>query len=147
VAQVSTLQRLADGAAAQMTLTMALLVIAAAGALAIGVIGIYGVIAYAVSQRRSEIGVRLALGAAPGTVVAMIVKQGAAVALAGIAAGLALAAGGSGVLTSLLFGVSPHDPAVFVGVGTLLTVVALFACWLPARSAARISPTEALRAE
>ena len=147
LAQVMTLQSLVDGAAAQMALTMALLVIAAAGALAIGVIGIYGVIAYAVSQRRSEIGVRLALGAAPGTVVAMIVKQGAAVALAGIAAGLALAAGGSGVLTSLLFGVSPHDPAVFVGVGTLLTVVALFACWLPARSAARISPTEALRAE
>jgi hypothetical protein len=147
VAQVMTLQTLVDRAAAQMALTMTLLVIAAAGGLAIGVIGIYGVIAYAVSQRRSEIGVRLALGAAPATVVAMIVKQGAAVALSGIAAGLALAAGGSGVLSSLLFDVSPHDPAVFVGVGTLLTAVALVACWLPARSAARVSPTEALRAE
>jgi ABC-type antimicrobial peptide transport system permease subunit len=142
-----TLQHLVDGAAAQMALTMALLVIAAAGGLAIGVIGIYGVIAYAVTQRRSEIGVRLALGATPGTVVAMIVRQGAVVALAGVAAGLALAAAGSGVLTSLLFGVSPRDPAIFVGVGTLLTAVALIACWLPARSAARISPSEALRAE
>jgi len=146
-AQVMTLQGLVDGAAAQMALTMALLVVAGAGGLAIGVIGIYGVIAYAVSQRRSEIGVRLALGAAPGTVVAMIVRQGAVVALAGVAAGLALAASGTGVLGSLLFGVSPHDPAVFVGVGALLTVVALVACWLPARSAARVSPTEALRAE
>jgi putative ABC transport system permease protein len=147
VAQVMTLQSLVDRDAAQMALTMALLVIAAAGGLAIGIIGIYGVIAYAVSQRRSEIGVRLALGASPGTVVSMIVKQGAVVALAGVAAGLALAASGSGVLGSLLFGVSPHDPLVFVGVSTLLAVVAVVACWLPARSAARISPTEALRAE
>jgi putative ABC transport system permease protein len=147
VAQVLTLQGLVDRGAAQMALTMTLLVIAAAVALAIGVIGIYGVIAYVVSQRRNEIGVRLALGATPRTVVAMIVKQGAIVALSGVAAGLALAAACSGVLASLLFGVTPHDPMVFAGVGALLTMLALVACWIPARRAARINPTDALRVE
>jgi hypothetical protein len=147
VAQLSTLQRLVDAGAAQMALTMALLVIAAAGALAIGVVGIYGVIAYVVSQRRSEIGVRLALGAAPGRVVFMIVKQGAGVVLSGIVVGLMLAAAGGGVLESLLFGVNPYDVSIFSAVGALLTAVAFLACWLPARSAARVSPTEALRAE
>jgi ABC-type antimicrobial peptide transport system permease subunit len=147
VAQVRTLQAIVDGSAAQTALTMTLLVIAGAVALAIGVIGIYGVIAYAVSQRRNEIGVRLALGAAPGTVVAMIVTQGAVVVLCGVAAGLALAAAGSGVLSSLLFGVSPHDPVIFVKVAALLSAVACAACWLPARNAARVSPTEALRAD
>ena len=147
IAQIVTLQGVVDGGAAQMALTMALLVIAAAVALASGVIGIYGVIAYVVSQRRGEIGVRLALGASPDTVVLMIVKQGASVVLAGVAAGLALAAAGSGWLRALLFGVDPHNPAIFAGVGVLLAAVAFVACWLPARSAARVSPTEALRAD
>jgi predicted permease len=147
VAQVATLQAIVDRGAAQMALTMTLLVIAAAVALAIGLIGIYGVIAYVVSQRRNEIGVRLALGAAPRAVVAMIVRQGATVALSGVAAGLALAAGGSGVLASLLFGVTPHDPVVFAGAGTLMSAVALVACCIPARRAARVNPADALRAE
>jgi len=77
----------------------------------------------------------------------MIVKQGASVVLAGVAAGLALAAAGSGWLRALLFGVDPHNPAIFAGVGVLLAAVAFVACWLPARSAARVSPTEALRAD
>ena len=147
MAQLASLQTIVDRGAAQMALTMTLLVVAAGVALAIGLIGIYGVIAYVVSQRRNEIGLRLALGAAPQAVVAMIVRQGAIIALSGVAAGLALSAAGSGVLASLLFGVSPRDPAVFGGAGVILSAVALVACWIPARSAARVNPTDALRAE
>jgi len=124
-----------------------LLLIAAIVALAIGVIGIYGVVAYVVSQRRREIGVRLALGAPPRAVVAMIVRQGAVVAIVGAVAGVVAAKAGSRVLASLLFGVSPRDPAIFVAASGTLVTIALIACWLPARGAARVSPTEALRSE
>jgi predicted permease len=147
MASVHTLQEIVDRASAQMAFTMALLIIAGAVALAIGLIGIYGVIAYVVSQRRSEIGVRLALGAAPGAVVAMIVTQGAIVALSGAVVGLVAAIALSGVMRSLLFGVSPRDPAVFATVGIALAAVTVVACWIPARRAARVNPTEALRAE
>jgi hypothetical protein len=147
MADVRTLQEIMDRASAPMAFTMTLLLIAAAIGLAIGLIGIYGVIAYAVSQRRGEIGVRLALGAAPATVVAMILRQGAAIALSGAAVGLVAAMAVSGVMRSLLFGIGPRDPAVFATVGIGLATVAIVACWIPARSAARVSPTEALRAE
>jgi predicted permease len=147
VAQVRTLQDIVDGASAQMAFTVALLVIAGIVALGIGVVGIYGVVAYAVSQRRREIGLRLALGATPGGVVAMIVRQGTIVALAGAAAGLVAALGMSRVLASLLFGVSPRDPVVFMTVGAILAIVAVVSCWLPARAAASVSPAEALSAE
>ena len=94
-----------------MAFTMVLLAIAAAVALMLGVIGIYGVMSYIVSQRRAEIGLRLALGAEPRRVVGMIVRQGGLVTLAGIAAGLAAAFAGSRLLGSLLYEVSPRDPA------------------------------------
>ena len=124
---------------------MMLLAIAAAVALLLGIIGIYGVVSYVVSQSTSEIGVRLALGAEPRSVAAMIVRQGGFVALAGALAGLALALAGARLIESLLYGISPRDPMVF-GLTTLaLLTIALFACWLPARRAARISPIEALR--
>jgi putative ABC transport system permease protein len=147
VARPQTLQAIVDAGSAQMAFTMALLLIAGAVALAIGVIGIYGVVAYAVSERRREIGVRLALGAAPRDVVAMIVRHGAAVTVVGAIAGLIGAAATSRVLASLLFDVSPRDPAVFAAVTGALVVVGVIACWLPARSAASISPSEALRAD
>ena len=145
LAQVRTLQEMLDRASAQMAFTMALLAIAAAVTMLLGLIGIYGVMSYIVSQRRSEIGVRLALGAEPGRVAGMIVRQGGAVALAGIGAGLATAFAGSRVIESLLYGVSPRDPVVFAATTIVLLAVALGACWLPARRAAKLNPIEALR--
>jgi ABC-type antimicrobial peptide transport system permease subunit len=147
LAQVRTLEDTLDRASSQMAFTMVLLAIAAGVALLLGVIGIYGVMSYIVTQRTGEIGVRLALGADPRSVARMIVRQGGVVALAGVTIGLAAALAGSRLIESLLYGVSPRDPGVF-GVTTLLLLgVALLACWLPARRAARLSPLEALRTE
>ena len=147
LADVRTLQDTLDRASAQMAFTMVLLAIAAGVALMLGVIGIYGVMSYIVSQRTGEIGVRLALGAEPGSVAGMIVRQGGVVALAGIAVGLAAAFAGSRLIESLLYDVSPRDPGVFAATTLILLGVALLACWLPARRAARLSPLEALRVE
>ena len=147
IAQVLTLREILDLASAQMAFTMVLLAIAASVALLLGVIGIYGAMSYIVSQRTGEIGVRLALGAEPGSVARMIVRQGGLVAFAGITVGLATAFAGSRLIQSLLYGVSPRDPGVFAGTALLLLVVALLACWLPARRAARLSPLDALRTE
>jgi ABC-type antimicrobial peptide transport system permease subunit len=102
---------------------------------------------YVVSQRTGEIGVRLALGAEPGSVARMIVRQGGLVALSGVVVGLATAFAGSRLIASLLYGVSPRDPGVFAVTTLTLLVFALLACWLPARRAARLSPLEALRTE
>ena len=147
LAQVRTLQDMLDRASAQMAFTMAVLAIAGVITMLLGVVGIYGVMSYIVSQRTGEIGVRLALGAEPRTIAALIVRQGGLVSLAGVGAGLAAAFAGSRVIESLLYGISPHDPGVFAGTAVILLVVALFACWLPARRAARLSPLEALRTE
>ena len=147
LAQVRTLQDILDRAAAQMAFTMVLIVIAASVALLLGVIGIYGVMSYIVAQRTGEIGVRLALGAAPAGVARMIVRQGGFVALAGVFVGLAIAFAGSRLIESLLYGVSPRDPGVFTATTLILLGVALLACWLPARRAARLSPLEALRTD
>jgi ABC-type antimicrobial peptide transport system permease subunit len=145
--QVRTLQDVLDRAAAQMAFTMVLLAIAAGVSLMLGVIGIYGAMSYIVSQRTAEIGVRVALGAEPGSVARMIVWQGGFVALGGITVGLALAFAGTRLIQSLLYGVSPRDPGVFAGTTALLLAVVLLACWFPARRAARLSPLDALRRE
>jgi putative ABC transport system permease protein len=147
LSQVGTLQDTLDRGSAQMAFTMVLLTIAASAALILGVIGIYGVIAYVVSQRTGEIGVRLALGAEPGGVAGMIVRQGSVVVLAGITVGLAAALAGSRLIESLLYDVSPRDPGVLAVTTVTLLLVALLACWVPARRAARISPVEALRTD
>jgi len=147
MAQVRTLETVLENASAQMAFTMVLIAIAAGVALMLGMIGIYGVMSYIVTQRTGEIGVRLALGAKPAAVAGMIVQQGGVVALGGIAVGLTVAAAGSSVIESLLFGVSPRDPGVFAAATCLLVGVALVACWLPARRAASLSPLEALRSE
>ena len=132
LAQVGTLRDTLDHASAQMAFTMVLLGIAASVALMLGVIGIYGVMSYIVSQRTGEIGVRLALGADPGSVARMIVRQGGFVALAGIGVGLAAALAGGRLIESLLYGVGPRDPGVFGATTLAVLVVALLACWLPA---------------
>ena len=147
IAQVGTLQELVDRASAQMTFTMVLLAIAAGISLFLGVIGIYGVTAYIVGQRTGEIGVRLALGAEPAGITRQIVMQGGVVSLMGIAIGLLGAVAGSRLIASILYGVNPRDPLVFAMMAVMLQLVALAACWIPARRAAKLDPTIALRAE
>ena len=147
IAQVRMLQDIVDRASDQTSFTMILLAIAATVALLLGAIDIYGVISYIVTQRTGEIGVRLAMGAEPGKVARMILRQGGLVTLFGIVAGLIAALAGSQLIRSLLYGVSPRDPIVFSLTTVALLVVALLACWLPARRASRLSPLEALRTE
>ena len=125
--------------------TSALLTCLGGIGLLLAVIGIYGVIAYVVAQRTQEIGIRMALGASTGRVVGMVVRQGLALALAGIAIGAAASLLFSRVLASQLYGVSPRDPLTFVIVALLLAVVATAASFAPARRAARVDPLAALR--
>ena len=129
------------------TLYMRLFAIFAAAALLLAAIGTYGVIAFAVVQRTREIGIRVALGASRAEVLRMVVGYGGRLAAIGIAIGVVAALAMSRVLRSLLFGVSATDPATFAGVAALLALVAVLASWLPARRAARIDPTVAMRAE
>jgi len=147
IAQPRTLDEVLDRASAQMAFTMVLLAVAASLALLLGTIGIYGVISYIVAQRTNEIGVRLAIGAEPRAVAGMVLRQSAAVAGAGALVGLAAALAGTRFIASLLYGVSPNDPVVFAGTTALLLAIALLACWVPSRRAARIDPLTALRAE
>jgi putative ABC transport system permease protein len=147
VADVRTLQETLDRSSARMAFTMLLLAIAAGVALLLGVIGVYGTTSYVVSQRTREIGVRLALGAEPSKVTALIVGQGGLVALVGVAIGLAGAFVQSRFIESLLYGISPRDARTYVATSILLLMVAIVACWVPARRAARVDPMTALRAE
>jgi predicted permease len=116
-------------------------------ALVLAAVGVYGVISYAVSQRTQEIGVRVALGAQRTDVLRLIVGHGALLGGIGIAIGLVGALAVTRFLRTLLFGVSPFDPASFVGVSLTLTVIALLASYIPARRAAKVDPVEALRYE
>lgn len=147
IARVRTLQEIVDAASAQTAFTMVLLAIAASVTLLLGAIGIYGVTAYIVGQRTGEIGVRLALGAQPAQIASMIARQSGSVAAGGVAAGLAAAYAGSRIIESLLYAVSPRDPAVFATTTILLLGVALMAGWIPARRASRLNPLDALRSE
>ncbi|HXA63569.1 MAG TPA: ABC transporter permease [Bryobacteraceae bacterium] len=119
----------------------------AAVALLIAAIGVYGVLSYSVNQRVREIGLRMALGAQQINVLRLVVREGMTVALAGIAIGLAAALGLKRILANLLFGVQADDPATFLAVASILGVIALVACLLPARRASRIDPIVALREE
>jgi putative ABC transport system permease protein len=116
-------------------------------ALVLASIGIYGVMSYAVSQRQHELGIRIALGATPRSVLRFVVAQGALLSAAGILVGLAAAIGLSRVIASLLFEVTPTDIATYVTVSVLLTAIALLACAIPARRAARVDPGIVLRGE
>ena len=124
-----------------------LLGIFAASALLLSLIGLYGLIAYSVSQRTSEIGVRMALGAQRNDILKMVVGQGLKLVLTGVALGLVGALALSQLLKQFLFGVVPNDPATFIGVAVILTVVAAVACWIPARRATRVDPIVSLRYE
>ncbi|HEY7113901.1 MAG TPA: ABC transporter permease [Thermoanaerobaculia bacterium] len=126
---------------------MLLLGLFAALALVLSAVGVYGLLAYSVAQRRSEIGIRVALGARPADVRRLFLRQGAILVAAGVVLGLLGAAAATRGLAALLFGVSPRDPATFAVLTLLLSGVALTACWLPARRAARVDPVGTLRAE
>jgi putative ABC transport system permease protein len=147
VEQVQTMREVLSASVAEPRFNTALVSLFAGVALLLAAVGIYGVLSYTVTQRTGEIGVRMALGAERGRVLRLVVGQGVGVALLGIALGTAGALALSRVLTSLLYGVSEHDPAIFGGVVALLTTVALAAAYLPARRASRIEPVVALRYE
>jgi putative ABC transport system permease protein len=119
----------------------------AAGALLLAAIGLYGVLAFAVAQRTREIGVRIALGASPGSVLALVVREGMALVAIGLIFGLAGAIGTTRLMTTLLYRTEPLDPWTFAAVPVVLASVALLACYLPARRAARVEPMVALRTE
>jgi ABC-type antimicrobial peptide transport system permease subunit len=116
-------------------------------ALMLGIIGIYGVISYAVSQRTREIGIRMALGAQRNQLTGMFVRQGLALTATGVALGLAVAFMAMRLMSSLLFNVSPVDPGTYIGMTVIILGIASLACYLPSRRAAAVEPVTALRAE
>jgi len=147
VSQVKTLDQVVAESVAQPRFYMVLLATFALVAVALSAIGIYGVIAYLVGQRSREIGIRLALGASPGSVVQMIVREGAVITLIGTAIGLAGALALTQSMRALLFGVAPTDWVTYLGVTAVLLLVALVASSVPALRAARVDPALAMRAE
>ena len=144
---IRTLQDLYDQSMARTSFTLVLLAIAGAMALVLGIVGIYGVIAYAVTQRTREIGIRMALGAQPAGLQQMFVRHGLLLAGIGALIGLAAAAGLTRLMSSLLFGVTALDPLTYAGVAAILIAAAALASYLPARRATAIDPLDALRAE
>ena len=147
LAAVRTMQEVYDKSMARTSFTLVLLGIAGAMALLLGLIGIYGVISYTVSQRQREIGIRLAVGAQREDVLQMVLSQGTKMALVGVAIGIGVALALARLMTGLLFGVTAHDPVTFAAVAALLVSVALLACYIPARRATRVDPMVALRYE
>jgi len=147
LANVRTLQEIYDQSLARTSFTLVMLAIAGAMALLIGLVGIYGVISYAVSQRQREIGTRIAVGAQRSDVMKLILSEGMSLILIGLAVGLAGSLASTRFLSSLLFGVTATDPLTFAAVILLLALVALTACYIPARQAVRIDPMVALRYE
>jgi putative ABC transport system permease protein len=147
VAHIRSMQQVVRESTAQSDFYMTLLTIFAGVALLLAAIGVYGLMAYSVQQRTQEIGVRMALGANPREVRRMVVLQGMKLALVGVIIGVCLALALTRLLSSLLFGVKPWDPATIVLVAVLLSAVTLLATYLPARRASRVDPMIALRHE
>ncbi len=147
IAGAATLETLAAGARAQRAFVMVLLMVAAAFALLLAVVGLYGVIAYMVTRRRREIAVRMAVGAQTGDIRRLVLAEAGGLALAGAALGTGAAAALTRQLQALLFETRPLEPAVFAAVAALLAAICLLASWLPARRAIRVDPMAALRVE
>ena len=132
---------------ARTSFTLVMLAVAGSMALLLGVVGLYGVIAYSLSQRRREVGIRMALGAGKSAILNMIIGQGIKLVLIGVPIGLVGALGLTRFLSDMLYGVKPGDPLTLVAVSVLLMAVALLACYIPARQAAKVDPMVALRVE
>ena len=147
LSQVRTLDDLRSASVAASRFSLVLLSVFGGLALLLAVIGIYGMLSYAVSRRRPEIGVRMALGAEPRDAVRLVVRQGMVMAVAGIVVGAAVTWLVSDLMSDLLYGVTAQDPATLVAVPAIFISVALLACWVPAGRAARVQPASALRAE
>jgi putative ABC transport system permease protein len=145
--RIQTMEMTMATAAAAPRFRTVLLVVFAAVALLLAIAGVYGVMAYTVTQRVPEIGLRVALGASPSDVMRLVLGEGALLVAIGLAAGAALSLAGARFLSGLLFGVSARDPLVFAAVAALVTVAALLACLIPGRRALRVDPLRALRAE
>lgn len=144
---VQTLGDLYTKSMARTSFALTMIAIAGAMALLLGMIGLYGVVAYSVSQRTREIGIRIALGAQRPTVTGMFVRQGLTLTSVGVIVGLAAAAATTRLMSSLLFDVSPVDPSTYAAVCAVLVVIAALASYIPSRRAAVVDPIEALRAE
>ena len=144
---METMDEIISNSLASRRFSMILMGVFAALALMMASIGVYGVISYLTSQRTHEIGIRMALGAGKSDVLMMVVRQGLKAVLVGVAIGIAGAFALTRFLASLLFGVKPTDPLTFTAVSLLLIVVALLACYIPARRASKIDPMVALRYE
>ena len=147
LASVRTMQEVYDDSMARTSFTLVMLGIAGSMALMLGVVGIYGVISYAASQRRREIGIRVALGAQRGALRRMFVRQGLMLAGVGAVFGLGAAAGLMQLIKSLLFGISPLDPITYAAVPLVLLAAAALASYVPARRASAVNPVDTLRAE
>jgi ABC-type antimicrobial peptide transport system permease subunit len=147
VASVRTMEDIYGQSLARTSFTLVMLAIAGSMALLLGVIGIYGVISYTVSQRRRELGIRLALGAQKAELRWMVVRSALLLTGVGVAIGLCFAAGLTRLMKSLLFGISPFDPLTYVTIPVVLAAAAVLASYLPARRAAALDPADVLRAE
>jgi predicted permease len=147
LAKVRTLNDVYKGSMARTSFALVLLGIAGAMALTLAIVGVYGVLAYAVGQRRREVGIRLALGAEPTALKWLFVRKGLILNGAGGMAGVVLAAGLSRWISSLLFGVTPLDPPAYIASGALIVAAAVIASYVPARQAASVDPMETLRSE
>jgi ABC-type antimicrobial peptide transport system permease subunit len=147
LANSETLGDLYTKSIARTTFTLVMLCVSGGIALLLGIVGIYGVIAYSVSQRTREIGIRMALGAQRKTVVGAFVRQGMWLTFAGIATGVVIASATMRFMSALLYGVSTHDPMTYITTTCAVILAALLACYLPSRRAARVDPAIALRSE
>ena len=147
LAEIRSLESLLQRAQARMAFTAMMLGVAAAIALTLGAVGTYGVIAFLVAERTSEIGVRIALGARRVDIIRLVLREGLVLAAAGTVVGLVAAAALTSGLDAFLYGVAPRDPATFVAVIVLLQSVVVLACWAPARKAAVVDPVRSLRSE
>jgi predicted permease len=144
---VRTMSHRVEESLARRRFSMLLLTLFACLALGLAAIGVYGVMAYLVSQGARELGIRMALGATPHRILMMVVRQGLAVAVVGVAVGLAAAFGLTRLMRKLLFGIEATDPLTFAAIALLLALIALVASYVPARRASRIDPMVSLRSE